>query len=154
MMIHRWLLFLHILGCIVWFGSGITMSLVGMSVRRTPERSVVAAFAKTLRVLGLQVFMPAMAIVLVTGLIMVLDNSHWKILAPWILIGLGAFLLAFLTGAIYLSRASRGLYKAVANIESDLQDAAAYVSRWLKGYSAILLLLLLAVWDMVFKPFR
>lgn len=44
MTVQHWLPFLHLIGTVVWFGAGITLSLIGMSVSRTTERIVVAVW--------------------------------------------------------------------------------------------------------------
>jgi len=37
-------------------------------------------------------------------------------------------------------------------MDFDLKAARALLSRWIAGYQIVLLILLFAVWDMVFKP--
>jgi len=107
MSIQSWLLFLHILGAIIWIGAGAAVSLIGMRMRRSPDRSALADFARTLRYVGLRAFMPAFVVVLATGLLMVLAGSRWKISQPWIL---GYLSVAIASGAhcpgAFLLRAS------------------------------------------------
>ncbi|MGA2763270.1 MAG: DUF2269 family protein [Spirochaetia bacterium] len=153
MSLQSWLLFLHVLGAIVWLGAGATVSLIGLRVQRSRDRGVVADFARTLRYLGLRAFMPALFVVLATGFVLVLDGSHWRISEPWILIGLALFLIAFLIGAVYLSQVGIALERTVTTPDHDVGEATALIERWVIGYGAILLVLVVAVWDMVFKPF-
>jgi uncharacterized membrane protein len=89
--------------------------------------------------------------VLVTGLWLVLAGSEWQIGQLWVLLALTAFAAAFLIGAVYLSRSALQLERA-ATSAADLQGAQAAIGRWLAGYSLVLVILLFAVWDMVFKP--
>ena len=153
MSLQSWLLLLHILGAVVWMGGGLALSLIGLRVRRSSDPGVVAEFARTLSYLGLRAFTPALVVVLSTGFLMVLVGSGWRLSQPWILIGLALFLVAFLIGALYLSRVGIALEQALADPGRDVKTASALIGRWLVGYGAILLVLVAAVWDMVFKPF-
>ena len=50
----------------------------------------------------------------------------------------------------YLSRVGIALGRASA--AADVPALRRLVDRWLTGYGVVLLILLVAVWDMVFKP--
>jgi len=54
-------------------------------------------------------------------------------------------------GAIYLSRVGIGLARATAG-NRLASEGAALLNRWLAGYVVVLGLLVIAVWDMIFKP--
>ncbi len=151
--LEHWLLFLHVLGAIVWIGGGLTLSLVGWRARSSGDLSVAAEFSKTLRRVGLPLFTPALLVVLATGLVMALDGSGGRFSQPWILIGIALFLLAFLIGAVYMSRAGIAVERAVSGPAGDASAVTSLIGRWLVGYGVVLLLLVVAVWDMVFKPF-
>lgn len=66
----------------------------------------------------------------------------------WVLLAFALFGLAFLIGAVYLSRIAIQLGRASA---SERAENRALLDRWLAGYVVVLGLLLVAVWDMVFK---
>lgn len=153
MSLQSWLLFLHVTAAMVWVGGGVAMGVLGLRVRRRPDRGSLSEFSAALGQVGLRVFMPALLAVLGTGLAMVLDGSGRRLSQPWILIGLGLFVAAFLIGSIYVSRVSIALERVMGGPAADTTEAAALVGRWLLGYGLILLLLVAAVWDMVFKPF-
>jgi hypothetical protein len=71
----------------------------------------------------------------------------------WVLVALGLFAVAFLIGAIYLSRIGSGLQRlAVNDGPSAANDGPTLLDRWLLGYGMVLIVLLVTVWDMVFKP--
>lgn len=150
---QSWLLYLHVLGAMVWIGGGASLSLIGLRARRQRDRAAVTAFAHILGYVGVRAFMPSLLIVLATGLAMALDGAGWSLSRPWILIGLGLFLIAFLIGAVYLSRLGIALERTVTSPDYALNDATPMIGRWLAGYNVILLVLLAAVWDMIFKPF-
>jgi len=90
--------------------------------------------------------------VLLTGLWLVFTGSEWKFTQLWVLLGLGAFIAAFLIGAVYLSRIAIQLERLATSPDMNPQTARALLGRWMVGYQVILAILVFAVWDMVFKP--
>jgi len=54
-------------------------------------------------------------------------------------------------GAVYLSRVGIGLARATAD-NRLASEGTALLNRWLVGYVVVLALLVVAVWDMIFKP--
>jgi hypothetical protein len=128
------------------------LSLIGIRARQSEDLHYIREFSRTLSYVGLRVLMPAVIAVLVFGIWMVLAFSVWQFTQLWILLALGAFALAFLIGAVYLSRIALALDKQTAGTDFDLETARNLLSRWIVGYQIVLLILLFAVWDMVFKP--
>jgi uncharacterized membrane protein len=147
-----WLKFAHILGAMIWVGGGVTLSLIGARVRKSEEPQLIGEFSRTLSYVGLRVLMPAVLAVLVFGIWMIFITPAWRFTQLWILLALGAFALAFLVGAVYLSRIALALDKLTTGTDFDLKAARALLGRWIAGYQIVLLILLFAVWDMVFKP--
>jgi hypothetical protein len=106
---------------------------------------------QTLSYVGLRVLMPAVIAVLVFGVWMVLAFLAWQFTQLWILLALGEFAIAFVIGAVYLSRIALALDKLTA-MDFDLETARDLLNRWIVGYQIVLIVLIFAVWDMVFKP--
>ncbi len=152
MTLESWLLFLHILGAITWIGGGIMLSLIAARTRHSEDPHYIADFAKTLSYVGLRVLAPAVVTVLLTGILMVFISAGWEFTQLWILLALGIFVVAFLLGAVYLSRVALELQRLTTSTDVNLQAAREALGRWIIGYQVVLLLLLFAVWDMVFKP--
>lgn len=146
-----WLRFAHVLAAMVWVGGGLMLSLVAVRARSSPDPRAIAEFARTLPYVGLRVLMPAVLVVLVSGVWLVLASAAWQLTQFWVLLALGLFALAFLIGAIYLSRIGIALERA-AGRGGETTQAAALLNRWLLAYGIVLAVLLVAVWDMVFKP--
>ncbi len=151
MTLEPWIHFAHVVGAVVWVGGGITLSLIGVRARRSGNLAVIGEFARTLSYVGLRVFTPAVLIVLVSGVWLVLTSSEWNFKQLWVLLALGAFLVAFLIGAVYLSRSAIQLERA-ATQTSDLDAAREALGRWITGYGIVLIILVFALWDMIFKP--
>jgi uncharacterized membrane protein len=152
MTLEPWLHFLHILGAILWVGGGVMLSIFGTRARRSDDSRILAEFAKTLSYAGLRALAPAVFVVLVTGIWLVLVSAEWDFRQLWVLLALGAFIVAFLIGAVYLSRVAIELERMLTRSDLNLQAARDVLGRWIVGYQVVLLILLFAVWDMVFKP--
>jgi len=146
-----WLHLIHVLAAMIWLGGGSVLVLVAARIRSSSNPEAIAEFARLIPYIGIRVLGPAWIVVLLTGVGMVLLSSEWRFTQLWILIALGLFAVAFLIGAVFMSQAGIRLDRAArgndpqANLTSLLQ-------RWLVGYSVVLAVLLVAVWDMIFKP--
>src|SRR5438128_10556013 len=110
-----WLLFVHVLSAMVWLGGGLTLMLAGFRARSSARPEAVAEFAGTVPFVGLRVLMPSVVVLLVTGVWQVLASSAWSFSQLWVSLALGLFILAFLVGAVYLSRVGIGLARATAD---------------------------------------
>lgn len=150
--LEPWIHFIHVLGAIIWVGGGVMLSLVGARARKSNDPRVIGEFARTLSYVGLRVLTPAVVAVLLTGIWLVLTGSEWSFTQLWVLLGLGAFIAAFLIGAIYLSRIAIQLDRVATSTDLNPQTARDLLGRWMAGYQIILIILVFAVWDMVFKP--
>ena len=146
-----WLLFVHVLSAMVWLGGGLTLMVAGFRARSSSRPESVAEFARTVPFVGLRILMPSVVLLLVTGVWQVLASSAWSFSQLWVRLALGLFILAFLVGAIYLSRVGIGLARATTD-NRLASEGAALLNRWLVGYVVVLGLLVVAVWDMIFKP--
>jgi uncharacterized membrane protein len=146
----NWLKFLHILGATVWLGGGAALILAGIRTRKSTDPGAVAEFGQVVQYVGMRLLGPAWIMLLITGVWMVLVSAAWKFSQLWVLLALGLFALAFLIGVAYLSRV--GIQLARMGSSAQATDGAALVGRWILGYGLVVAVLVVAVWDMVFKP--
>ncbi len=146
-----WLHLLHVLAATVWVGGGVTLSVLALRARSASDARSIADFARVLPYVGIRVLMPSVVIVLVTGVWMVLGGSEFSFSQAWVRLALGLFAVAFLVGAVYMSRVGilldRGAQAAPAG-----ERLRPLLDRWIAGYAVVLAVLLVALWDMVFKP--
>ena len=77
-------------------------------------------------------------------------RAAWDFGQLWVLLALGLFAAAFLVGAAHQSRAAIGAERALERGDHD--EARRQLARWSWGYWLIVMLLVVAAWDMVFKP--
>jgi len=152
MSLDSWLHLVHVLSAMVWVGGGLMLSLIAVRVRSSSDPRAIADFARLLPFVGIRVLMPSVILVLVTGVGLVLADSEFRFSQLWVLLALALFAVAFLIGAVYLSRVAIQLDRAIAGQGQAGAGAAALLNRWLAGYWGVLAVLLVAVWDMVFKP--
>ena len=149
--LDSWLHLVHILAAMVWVGGGVTLSVMALHARSAPDSQPIAAFARLLPFMGIRILMPSVVIVLITGVWMVLAGTEFSFSQAWVLVGLGLFAAAFLVGAVYMSRIGIQLDRA-AQAESSATRLRELLDRWIAGYAVVLLILVVAVWDMVVKP--
>jgi len=150
MTLDNWLHFVHVLAAMTWVGGGLTLSVMGLRARSRP--AAVREFGAVLPYVGIRVLMPAVILVLVTGVWMVIASAEWHFSQFWVLFALGLFAVAFLIGAVYLSRVGIQMERLAKAPADDAPTGARLLNRWLVGYGIVLAVLLVAVWDMVFKP--
>jgi len=148
--LYDWLLFGHILGAMVWLGGLAALATLGIRARRSGDDGTIARFVGSLRVVGPAMLAPSAGLVVALGLGMVFDSAAWDFGQPWIQLALVVLVAAVIVGAAYLSRVGIAAERAVQ--AGDHAEAARQLQRWSWGIGAVLLLLLVATWDMVFKP--
>jgi len=146
-----WLLFAHIAGAMVWVGGGLMLSVIGIRTKGTGDLNTIREFAKTLSFVGLRVFTPAVLVILASGVWMVLAGSG-DFTELWILLALAGFAVAFVIGAVFLSRTAIELDRVANQPDASSATAADALQRWITGYWVVQAVLVFTVWDMVFKP--
>jgi len=148
--LNDWLMFLHVLAAMVWVGGLVALNAFGVLALRAGDRDAVARFIGSFRAVGPFVLMPAAIAVLVFGVWMVLVDEAWTFEQTWIWLAVALLVAAVLVGAVFLSRAALAAQRAVD--AGDLVQATRQLRRWSWGIRLIILLLVVATWDMVFKP--
>ena len=148
--LYDWLRFLHVLAAMVWVGGGVMLAVTAARVLRDRDPAAVGRFTGSLRVLGPRVLAPATVAVLGLGIGLVVESDAWDFGQFWVQLGLGLFAAAFLVGAVWQSRTALAATRAAAR--KDDAEARRQLRRWLWGYGLIVLLLVVAVWDMTTKP--
>jgi uncharacterized membrane protein len=146
--LYDWLLLLHILAAMFWLGGITVVGAFAVRILRTREPGATAGFLGSLRVIGPLVLAPAPVILLGMGIWMV--AKQWDFGQTWVSLGFALFAAAFLIGAAHQSRAAIAAERAAT--AGDDAAALRHLRRWAYGMAVILLLLVIATWDMVFKP--
>jgi uncharacterized membrane protein len=145
--LSSWLHLGHVLGAIAWLGGGLMIFVLGARARQRATSATIGEFGQTLAYVGPRVLTPAVLATLVLGIWMVLESPAWDFAQLWVRVALALFAGAFAIGLLALSRIGIALQRV-----ADADEGRRLLDRWLLGYGVVLLLLVLAVWDMVFKP--
>jgi len=145
-----WLHLVHIIAAMLWVGSVITLVALAFEAVRHGEPDAVARLLGSLRVVGPAVLAPGPLLLLATGIWSVARSDAWAFDQTWVWLALVLLGAAFLYGAAFQSRVAINAQRAAAAGESD--KAIRLLGRWALGSLLILGLLLVATWDMVFKP--
>ena len=148
--LYDWLLFLHVLAAMVWVGGGVMLAAIAARVLRVPDPAAVGRFTASLRSLGPLVLAPATVAVLGLGIGLVVDSDAWDFGQLWLQLGLALFAAAFLIGAVWQSRTALAATRAAEHNNNG--EARRQLRRWSWGYRLIVLLLVVAAWDMTTKP--
>jgi uncharacterized membrane protein len=148
--LSEWLHFLHLLAAMIWVGGAATLMALSIQVLRSGDREAVVRFVRSVRLIGPLLLAPATAAVAGFGIWLVIDSESWDFGQSWVWLGLALLGAALLIGAAFQSRALISAQRASERGEDG--EAARHLRRWSWGTLLILLLLLVATWDMVFKP--
>jgi uncharacterized membrane protein len=140
----------HVLAAMVWLGALVILAAFSVRILRAGEPEEAGRFVGSLRVIGPLALAPAPLTLLAAGLAMVGDSDAWAFGQGWLQLGLGLFAAAFLVGAAHQSRTAIAAERAAAR--GDHAAALAQLRRWAWGTGLLILLIVLATWDMVFKP--
>jgi uncharacterized membrane protein len=151
MTLYEVLLFFHILAAIAWIGGGIAINVIGSRIVRSDPSSV-AAITRQIEWMGKAFFAPASWVVLILGLSMVAVSEAWTIGQLWIVLALVGIGITAITGAAFFGPEARRISRTIDEGGSDYPGVQRRFRRILVLARLDLVLLLLIVADMVFKP--
>ncbi|HEU4488346.1 MAG TPA: DUF2269 family protein [Actinomycetota bacterium] len=151
MSLYTVLLFVHILGAIVWVGGSVSLQVLGMRVRSSSDPQRMAALAHDAEWMGIRLYMPASALVLLAGIALVISGS-WSFGQLWILLGLAAFAFSFIMGATMVGPTAKKLGTRIASHGPDDSEAQALIQRIFLLSRIELAVLIFIVFDMATKP--
>jgi uncharacterized membrane protein len=142
--------FLHIIGAIVWVGGVISVGILDALVAREKNQAALAALARQSRFHGMVVVGPAAGLTLIAGIVMIAVSGLGVPL--WVIWGFAAIIVSMALGATLIRRAGDELSALAATAEPGDPRQIALQQRLATLNIINVLLLLSAVWAMVFKP--
>lgn len=151
MRINEVLLTLHILASAIWIGAALALQVIAARVRPSTPDAVVTEFAVDAEAIGKTLFGPAAVVLLLTGVALV-EREHLGWTDAWVLLGIGALAVAgAIGGALFIPEGRRiaELAREPGHDPAELRDRTR--RRFLVA-RADLLILVLAMADMVFRP--
>jgi len=145
-----WVLFVHIVVGIVWVGGVMWQEAHISGARRHGEEAYVRSILSSQATNG-RVFPATTILVIGTAVWMVLGRAELSFGTLWIDLSTGLFVLSFLTGILYFARGEKRLNLQLAS-EGYSPALGAEVRRVHMVGRVEVIVLLILVWLMVFKP--
>ena len=142
--------FLHIVGAIVWIGGVATTSIVNARIAREQDRALLAAMARQSRFFGAAILGPAAGVTLLAGILMIAVSGLGVPL--WVIWGFVAIIVSIGLGATLIRRAGEELSSIAEAATPGDARLRALQQRLAMLNSINVIVLLSAVWAMVFKP--
>ncbi len=144
--------FLHVLAAIVWLGSGIYAQALATMVRGEHDPARLAMVARDIGRLGQRLITPAAISVLVFGVWLVAADPYLNFTDTWIEVGLIGYLITLITGAGFLGPESARLGSLSAQRDPSDPEIQERIKRIFLVSRIDLVVLIVVVADMVFKP--
>ena len=148
---YNTLKFLHVMAAIIWVGGAIYAQALAINVMREGDPAHLAVTAKDLGDVGQRVSLPAAVSVLVFGVWLV-AVSPWNFTDAWILIGQTGIAMTIVTGAFFLGPEAQRLGTLAVDRDATDPEIQQRIRRILAISRVDLVVLILVVADMVFKP--
>ena len=142
--------FLHILGAIVWIGGIVAVSILNARLVRDEDPVVIAPLARQSAFFGKSVLGPAAGVTLAAGIVMLAVAGIGFPL--WIIWGLVVMFLSGAIGSNVLQPASTRLGRHIESADPDVAAIELLRQRIVRFSAINILLLISAVWAMVFRP--
>ncbi|HEX4747766.1 MAG TPA: DUF2269 family protein [Gaiellaceae bacterium] len=142
-------LFLHIVGTILWVGGAVVVQVFGALTQRAADPALTAAFGRNSAWTGTWVFMPASALVLVSGVLLT-EDGNWSWSEPFVLVGLVGW--AIVAGVVfgYVAPSMKRFGRQMA-LEGPSPELAARIRSVIVLARVFLVLLFVIVFMMVVK---
>jgi uncharacterized membrane protein len=149
MTLYEVLLFVHIVAVAVWVGGSIMLALISSRIERTGDAGYRARFAKSAGIVGPVIGISA-ALVLASGIWMVLESDAIELSQTWVWLGLALFIVSGAVGAAYFAPASDRIIRALEAGQVQEADRRARTFNLVSRFDTFLLLVIVGL--MVFKP--
>jgi uncharacterized membrane protein len=144
-------LLLHIVFAIVWLGGGLTLSILGSRIAKARDAAQMVAFARNAEWMGNHIFLPASALVLIFGFLMI-HAGFPAFDQLWIQLALGLFAVTFATGALFLGPQAGKIGKLIEQHGEESPEVQEQIRRVLFVSRLDLVTLYSIVVVMVAKP--
>lgn len=150
-MVGRLLIFVHVLGAIVWFGGGLLFQTASERAAAKRDRATIEAIARVGKSLGTAYFAVASMVVFAAGIALVFARD-WSFEEPFIVGGIAGWLASTVVGARLIGPASERLYEMTSGGSASEADVLAGVTR-LRDLGRIdLVIMTVVVFLMTVKP--
>ena len=151
MTLHNLLMFLHILGAIVWVGAMILMNAMMVRAGLAPDQSAVLRPSRELQWVGPGLIGPSSAVVIGAGIWLVFVEEDLAFSQLWLVLSLVLVAVSMVEG-IWSGPEGKRIERLAEERGAESGEARTRVRRlvWLGRLD--LLILVVVLWLMVFKP--
>ena len=143
-------LFLHVVGTVLWVGGAVVVQVFAALTQRAADPAQSAAFGRNSAFTGTWVFMPASALVLVSGGLLT-EDGNWSWSEPFVLVGLVGWAVVAAVVFGYVSPSLKNVSRRMAT-EGPSPELAARVRSLVLTARVFLGVLFVIVFFMVVKP--
>lgn len=143
--------FVHVLAAVAWVGGGIMLQVFGWRIQRANDPRRMGEFAKDIAFVGLRFIMP-MSILLILAAIGLIWWGPYGLSDTWVKLAVLGYLITLATGAGYIGPTSGKIGKLLETTPADDPAVAVPLTRLILVARLDLVVLILLVADMVFKP--
>jgi hypothetical protein len=144
------LLFVHLLGVAIWFGTGFALLVLGSRFGRAGNNQGLQSLFGQAEWLATRVFIPVSLTVVVAGILLVIEGP-WAFDQLWVLLGLAGFAATFLTGLLMIKPESERIAADLAR-EGMTAGSARAIGTMFARQRIDYAVIALVVADMTFKP--
>ena len=142
------LLFVHLLGVAIWFGTGFALLVLGN--RLADDNQALRSLFGQSEWLATRIFIPVSLIVLIAGILLTIEGP-WSFDQLWVLLGLVGFAVTFVTGLFVLKPQSEKIGADLAR-DGMTPAVAAEIGRMFTRMRIDYAVIGLVVADMAIKP--
>lgn len=151
MWVDQLLLTIHVLAAAMWIGAALALQVIAGRTGPSTADAVVDQFARDAEAVGKGIFGPAALVLALTGVALVVrEHVSWGEL--WIVLGTGALLIAGAIGGVFLIPEGRRIAALANQPGHDPAEVRLRAHRRFLVARIDLVILILAVADMVFRP--
>jgi uncharacterized membrane protein len=149
-MLYLLLTFLHIVFAMIWVGGVVMMTAFSVLLLRTSDRAFLTPLTRYSVLVSARTTGPAAGLTILTGFAAVgVGHTGFPF---WVVWGIATFIIAVAVGAVVFRRAGMEFARLLAQPDADEQAVRAGQRRMAVQQVFMVVLLLAAVWAMVFKP--
>lgn len=98
---YQWMLYIHIVTAVIWVGGAFFVQVIAIRVSRSDDPADLPRFARHVEAVGNLVFVPAAALLLVSGVVMTAQAYGFG--QTWIALAIVLWVLSAVAGAVYLA---------------------------------------------------
>lgn len=98
---YQWMLYIHIVTAVIWVGGAFFVQVIAIRVSRSDDPADLPRFARHVEAVGNLVFVPAAALLFVSGVVMTAQAYGFG--QTWIALAIVLWVLSAVAGAVYLA---------------------------------------------------